>query len=120
MNQLELRIGGIENAILQLISMIEKLNLNNNEQNTKQKYYSLKDAAKLKYGDSVSYQTIQTNYLLQPCCGVAETISAGKKLWTYEQLEEYMHIQDKDIPVYAAKYGVPLVGRLGAKYKKYL
>ena len=84
------------------------------------KYYTLKDAVALKYGDDVSYNTVSTNYALMPCCNSHYIVSAGKRMWTKPLIEEWLEIQDKDIPSYALKYGVPLEGRIREKYEKYM
>lgn len=108
-------------TIYQLLeSKLNDTNLTSDSQSLKtQEYYTLKDAVALKYGTTVSYSTVKTNYLLMPCCNTNYIVSAGKRMWKKEIIEEWLEIQDKDIPNYAKKYGVQLVGRLGDKYKKY-
>ena len=84
------------------------------------RYYTLKEAVALKYGEDVSYNTVSTNYALMTCCNTNYIVSAGKRMWSKPLIDEWLEIQDKDIPSYATKYGVPLQGRIKDKYAKYM
>lgn len=113
------RLNELENLILKLSREVKELKLSNNDSLPQQKYWSLKEACKLKFGDS-SYITCQTNRLLMPCCNTNYEIIAGVRRWEFKYIKEWLEISDKDIISYAQKYHVPLTGRIGEKYlKKY-
>ena len=74
----------------------------------------------LKYGKNYPYTTASTNYALMPCGNTNFKIFSGKKMWPREEILEWLKISDSDIPEYLMRYNVPLTGRIGAKYKKYI
>ena len=121
MDSVEYRLSLIETNLERLLTVIEKLEKEiHSSQKIEQQYYTLRDAVKLKYGNTAAYTTISTNYALMPCCNKNYKVMAGKRVWTAPQIKEWLLIEDKDIPKYAEKYGVQLTGRIREKYKKYM
>lgn len=124
MDAMTYQINSLSNDVKRLITVVEHLakdtQSSSTQEHVEQKYYTLKDAVKLKYGENASYTSISTNYALMPCCNSHYVICGGKRMWNKELIEEWLDIQDKDIPEYAQKYGVSLVGKIGEKYKKYM
>lgn len=118
MEEVIYRLNKLTNEVEHLTVLVNSLT-NLEERKEEKEFYSLKEAIELKYGNSISEQTVKTNYLLQPCCNSNYVIRSGRKFWDKDKIHEWLKINDCDIPAYAAKYGVPLVGRLGEKYKKY-
>lgn len=123
MDELTHRLNGIENDVKRLLTIVQNLsdtNQSNSQHIEEQAYYTLKEAVRKKYGPDASYQTIACNYFLMPCCNTNFKIIGGCRRWDFNQIAEWISVCDSDIPAYAAKYNVPLVGRLGEKYKKYI
>lgn len=116
-----LQLEYLTNSAEQIINRLDKLTLSLGKANVpevtqSQALYTLREAVKLKYGDNVAYSTISTNYALMPCCNSNYIISAGKRMWKKEYIDEWLLIEDKDIERYAEKYNVPLTGK-AEKYK---
>lgn len=124
MDDVTYRLNRIENSVERLLTLLNSMASASTHKadvdNVNQEYYTLQEAIKLKYGNNCSSTTITTNYLLMPACNTQYVVMAGRKRWKAEIIREWLNIQDSDIPTYAAKYGVPLLGRIGAKYKKYM
>lgn len=114
------RINELENLILRLSREVKESKPKNNDSLTTQKYFTLKEAVELKYGKNAPYTTISTNYALMPCGNTNFEIVAGLRRWKSEFIWEWINVADKDLISYLAKYHVPLKGRIGEKYKKYI
>lgn len=114
------RMNEIENLILQLRREVRESKSPNNDSLSTQKYFTLREAVELKYGKNMPYTTISTNYALMPCGNTNFEIVAGIRRWKSEFIKEWINIADKDLVTYLSKYHVPLTGRIGEKYKKYI
>ena len=114
------RMNEIENLILQLRREVRESKSPNNDSLSSQKYFTLREAVELKFGKNMPYTTISTNYALMPCVNTNFEIMAGIKRWKSELIREWINVSDKDLISYLAKYHVPLKGRIGEKYKKYI
>ncbi|SFI68064.1 hypothetical protein SAMN04487775_104101 [Treponema bryantii] len=114
------RINELESLILKLSRDLKESTPKSNDSLSKQRFFSLKEAVELKYGNSQSYTTISTNYALIPCGNTNYEIVGGVRRWKSELILEWLNVTDKDIIPYLEKYHVPLTGRIGEKYlKKY-
>ena len=114
------RMNELEKLILQLRREVNESKPKSDDSLPKQRYYTLKEAVKLKYGPNAPYTTISTNYALMPCGNTNFEIVAGVRRWKSEYIWEWVNIVDKDVIPYLEKYHVPLTGRIGEKYlKKY-
>lgn len=114
------RMNEIESILLALRRELKESTTKNTDSKPQQRYYTLKEAVELKFGKDCPYTTISTNYALMPCGNTNFEIIAGKKRWKSEYIIEWLDTCDKDLVKYLAKYNVPLRGRIGEKYKKYV
>ena len=114
------RMNELERLILKLTREVKEVKSSNNDSLPHQKYYTLKEACAWKFGKDAPYSTCSTNYLLMPCCNTNYEIIGGVRRWESKYIQEWLEITDQDIIAYAAKYHIPLTGRIGEKYlKKY-
>lgn len=69
-------------------------------------YVNLDQAVALK--GFVSKQTIITRPWFQPCCGKHWMYLAGRKVWTREQILEWLAVTDETLEEYARKMDVDI------------
>ena len=114
------RMNEIESLILRLTHELRESRTRTSDSSSDQRYYSLREAVRLKYGPNASYTTISTNYALMPCGNTNFEVIGGVRRWRKEFIQEWIDVTDRDIPAYLERYNVPLRGRIGEKYlKKY-
>jgi hypothetical protein len=101
-----LQIQAVELKMAQLIQVITE---NRREEERDERirelpeWITLERAAALKGG--AAYETYNTKYWLQPCCGLKSRRIGGRKSWHRDDVVEWLTITDEGLFEYAKKMG---------------
>jgi hypothetical protein len=107
--QENLQLQALEIKVAQLIQAISESRRGAEQEARVQElpeWITLDRAAALKGG--AAYETYNTKYWLQPCCGLKSRRIGGRKSWRREDVIDWLPVTDEGLYEYAKKMGAKI------------